>query len=189
MSIPAFADIWSHLERATRERSPFNFLSLASLGLDGSPQLRTIVLRAADGKAGTLHFVTDFRSPKIAEIGRDPRVALTGYDPVRNGQIRMSGVARLVEDEIVRKALWDRLRGGTRTLFEAPYPPGTPLTEDGAGPADPAFRPEEGDLYYRFAPVEITLSHLEWLDLAATPHLRCRYGRTAAGWASSRLSP
>jgi hypothetical protein len=34
--------------------------------------------------------VTDVRSPKIAEIRRDPRVSLVGYDPQAGIQIRLT---------------------------------------------------------------------------------------------------
>ena len=187
-SMQTIEAVWALLAKAAGARSPYNFLQLASAGLDGAPQVRTVVLRHCDPAAGTVAFVTDIRSAKVKEIAREPRVALLGYDGEAMAQIRMTGEAALVGDLRQRQAMWAALRGRTHVLFEAPLPPGTPIDAggvplSGAGAAD-GMAPFE-----RFALVSVRLTGIDWLDLAAEPHVRCAFRRSEDGWAATRLSP
>ena len=188
MTIPAFEAVWQRLEEATKGRSPFNFMQLATLGMDGSPQVRTVVLRRSEPE-GRLSFITDVRSPKIAEIAKDARVALVGYDPATSVQIRLTGIATRNTDEVERQAVWEKLRGGTLALFGAALAPGTPLGERGM----PLVREAEGgvavDPYGHFALIDFAVTHLDWLDLATTPHIRAAYYRDGSTWIAQRLAP
>ncbi len=67
-------------EGARDGRSPFRTPALATLGRDGAPQLRTVVLRGFDPAARSLSIHTDRRSAKVAELAADPRAALHVYD-------------------------------------------------------------------------------------------------------------
>lgn len=189
IEIPDFAALFERLEQAPATRSAFNFLQLATIGLDGAPQVRTIVMRGCSRAAGTVSFVTDIRSPKIVEIGRDPRVSLIGYDMAAMVQMRMTGRAEIVADEGERRRMWTALKGRTLLLFDAPLSPGTPV--DAAGnplqPVEDAHAPAEP--FERFALVTVSLSSLEWLDLSAEPHRRILYRRGGQGWTGSLISP
>lgn len=180
---------WSQLEAAARSRSPFNFLQLATIGLDGAPELRTVVLRRCDVRAGTLSFVTDLRSPKVAEIRRDPRVSLVGFDGAGSTQLRLSGTAAIVEDEAEKRSVWEALRNRTLVLFDAPLAPGTGLDEHGAALGGNATADASADPYDRFALVAVTLARIEWLDLSAEPHRRHAFVRLSEGWHGTRLAP
>ena len=48
-----------------------------TVGADGLPQARTVVLRHAHSKLGQLQIYTDSRSPKVAEMTAAPGVMLT----------------------------------------------------------------------------------------------------------------
>lgn len=183
------AQVWDVLHAAATSRSPFNFLQLATIGLDGSPQLRTIVLRGCDRDKATVSFVTDMRSPKVAEIMRDPRVSLVGFDGEKSAQLRLSGIATVVADEVARKSMWDRLRHRTLVLFDAPFAPGTPVDDEGR----PLVRiPEDdgsADPYERFAVLDVIIDRAEWLDLATESHERRRFLRRGGEWDAVRLTP
>ena len=90
MATNVYQELWQSLGAATRSRSPFTMMQLATIGMDGAPKVRTIVIRQVDETHSTLSFVTDVRSPKIAEIRLDPRVSLVGYDPQAGIQIRLT---------------------------------------------------------------------------------------------------
>ena len=67
--------------------------SVATLGLDGRPRIRTVVLRDFDEGAGTLRFHTDRRSEKVSELARDPRIGVHFYDEaakVPRGDVQMA---------------------------------------------------------------------------------------------------
>ncbi len=187
MTATLLAKIWDQLGAAATSRSPFNFLQLATAGLDGAPQLRTIVLRRCDTIGGTLSFVTDMRSPKIREIRNDPRIALVGFDPVASVQLRLSGEAAISDDEAERLEMWQSLRERTLILFDAPHTPGTILDDNGQ-PLQ-AGEPSDEEPYARFALVTVTLNRLEWLDLSSEHHVRCAFDREGANWAGTWLAP
>lgn len=187
MTATLLAKIWDQLGAAATSRSPFNFLQLATAGLDGAPQLRTIVLRRCDATNGTLSFVTDMRSPKIRELRNDPRVALVGFDPAATVQLRLSGVAAISDDETARLEMWQSLRERTLILFDAPHAPGTVLDDNGQ-PLQ-AGEPSDEEPYARFALVTVTLNRLEWLDLSSKNHVRCAFDRDGSTWHGAWLAP
>lgn len=187
MTETLLAKIWGQLGAAATSRSPFNFLQLATAGLDGAPQLRTIVLRRCDTTKVTLSFVTDMRSPKIRELRNDPRVSLVGFDPAASVQLRLSGVAAINDDETARLEMWQSLRERTLILFDAPHAPGTVLDDNGQ-PLQTG-EPSDEAPYARFALVTVTLNRLEWLDLSSEPHVRCSFDRDGAIWRGAWLAP
>ncbi|ACE92360.1 MULTISPECIES: pyridoxamine 5'-phosphate oxidase family protein [Rhizobium] len=75
----------------------------------------------------TVSFITDIRSTKIKDIGRDPRVSGIAYDLDSRVQIKLVGTAMIVEDEDTRRAIWQRLKPPTRKQFETDLPPGIVL--------------------------------------------------------------
>ncbi len=183
------ARVWDVLHAAATSRSPFNFLQLATIGLDGSPQLRTIVVRGFDRDEATISFVTDIRSPKVAEIMRDPRVSLVGFDGEKSVQLRLSGIASVVADDGARKSMWDRLRHRTLVLFDAPFTPGTPIDGEGNPVAPIPDNDGSADPYERFAVLDVIINKAEWLDLATESHERRRFLRRGSGWDAVRLTP
>ncbi|WP_414449133.1 pyridoxamine 5'-phosphate oxidase family protein [Burkholderia sp. 22PA0099] len=179
--------IWNLLDEganAGRERSPFTMLQAATLGLDGAPQVRTVVLRGVDRAARTLMFHTDARSAKAAEIARDGRLALVGCDLANGLQIRAEGVASLRASEAERLAIWRSSRPRTLILYRAPLPPGTPVAEP--TDAHPPAAPDGAEIdamegFAQFAVIDVRIDAIDWLDLAADGHRRARFVYDAEG--------
>ena len=71
----ALAATW--LPAAGSGRTPT--MTLATIGLDGYPSARTVLLSAFDGER--LHFHTDTRSRKAAELAAVPRASVTIHWP------------------------------------------------------------------------------------------------------------
>lgn len=179
-------DIWSAFDKATKSRSPLNLLQFASIGVDGAPQVRTVVLRRYDGEAATLSFTTDVRSQKIAEIRADPRVSFLGYDSEASIQYRASGTAIVVTDETEKLTVWHSLKGPTREMFNAPVAPSTVIN----GPADgQSVALEEREAFQHFALVTVTVTRLERLKLTSAPHERVAFDRVADQWKQQWLAP
>ncbi|AJK48303.1 pyridoxamine 5'-phosphate oxidase family protein [Burkholderia plantarii] len=184
--------IWTLLEEgagAGRERSPFTMLQAATLGLDGAPKVRTVVLRGADRQARTLMFHTDTRSAKVAELARDARIAMVGCDLANGLQIRVEGTATPRADSAGRLAIWRASRPRTLILYRAPLPPGTPV----ATPAD-AQPPAAGDDapldgFAHFAVIDVCVNAIDWLDLSGDGHQRARLVFGANGWQAGWIAP
>ncbi|KUM27731.1 hypothetical protein AU467_15160 [Mesorhizobium loti] len=123
----ALSAIWLTLQDAAERRTAFTAMQLATIGATAAPQIRTIILRRFDQSAGALFFISDRRAPKVRDILKNPNVALAGYDPGSNTQLRMEGRASVVDDEAARRDVWALLRPPTRKMFDAPLAPGTPM--------------------------------------------------------------
>ena len=152
-------------------RSPFHVPTLATIGLDGRPRLRTVVLRACDPAKRQLRFHTDVRGVKADEIARDPRVALHGYDPAAKAQIRIEGHAAIHGADEIASSAWSNSLAISRACYAINPAPGTVL--DMAGDYDvPAEAGEDSDALQNFRAVIITATRLEWLYLARRGHRR-----------------
>lgn len=92
------ARAWTALVEATADRTPFTHGYFGTVGLDGEPQVRTVILRGADIEASTVFFASQAGASKIAEIEREPRVAFTFYDEHADLQVRLTGRAEVAVD-------------------------------------------------------------------------------------------
>ena len=166
---------WALLARGVADRrSPFHSPTVASLGLDGRPRARVVILRGCDVAAGTLRFNTDRRSEKYAELARDPRISLTGYDAGSKIQLRIEGAASLHADDAVADAAWSASRSFSHICYGTEPAPGTVLHEGG----DFSLPSEDADIASgraNFSTVVIKVQTLEWLYLAHAGHRRARF--------------
>jgi hypothetical protein len=61
-------------------RSAFRTPTIATVGRDGAPRIRTTVLRRFEPAARRLTRHTDRRAAKLTDIAHEPRVAVHVYD-------------------------------------------------------------------------------------------------------------
>lgn len=189
MTATVYQELWRILGAATTSRSPFTMMQLATIGIDGAPRVRTVVVRQVDEAQSTLSFATDVRSPKIAEIRRDPRVALAGFDAQGGIQIRLEGQAMIIDQPEEKKPFWDMCRPHTRALFKAPHAPGIEIASPRAG-GETTKRPDGTEsAFLNFCVVSVELQRLEWLDVSPERHQRCSFLQTAGSWAGTWIAP
>lgn len=183
------AEAWALIvDGAGDPASAFHWPGLATIGCDGRPRVRTVVLRAACPATRRLIVYTDSRSDKIAEIGREPRVALHAYGAQSLIQLRLEGVAAVTTAGPEVDAAWAGLRTTSRLSYGTTPKPGETV------PSQDAYdRPEEqlaGDGgRSNFALVEITIAALEYLHLDPAGHRRARFTWTHDGLTSRWLVP
>jgi hypothetical protein len=165
-------------EGVVNRRAAAHSPTLATVGLDGAPRLRTLVLRGFDPQRRELRLHSDARSGKLAELAREPRAELHVYDAPARIQIRLRGTASLHRDDAVAEAAWAATPGFSRAIYGADPAPGLPILE-------PLPAPEAGDRA-NFAVLLLRFEALEWLFLAAGGHRRARItwsgGEEAATW-------
>lgn len=156
-------------------RHPFHTPVLATTGLDGTPQARTVVLRGLEPATRRLRLHTDARAGKVAELAAEPRATLLFYDPAAQLQLRLSGRATLHRDDALAEEAWAASRDFSRMCYAIEPAPGLPVATPPAAPLDSeAGRPH-------FCVVILHLDRLESLHLAASGHRRARFGWDAAG--------
>lgn len=163
---------WSMLARGVKDRkAAFHTPSVATIGPDGAPRIRTVVLRGCDIEARHLRFHTDTRSGKIAELAANPKAAMHFYDHGAKLQLRLGVHLELLQGDAY-DAAWDATRPMSRECYQVTTAPGSVLQD----PYDLTFDAEatrDGEDY--FVPVRARVETMEWLYLAAKGHRRARF--------------
>jgi pyridoxamine 5'-phosphate oxidase len=181
---PNFSDssldeILQHLDlllqsAVTNRHMAFHTPILMSIGRDGRPRGRTVVMRAFDPVRRSLRCHVDIRSEKALEISNDPRVGWTFYDPALKWQIRLQGVATVHHQDAVAQDAWLQSQKMSQVCYGTDPAPGSVI----AG-GDQFALPQQGDEIAagqnNFAAVICIYDELEALWLGFKGHRRTRY--------------
>jgi len=180
------AAVYAQLAAAVAERkSALRTPTLATVGRDGRPRARTVVLRSVDSNGHRVGFHTDARSDKFAELRADPRAALHFYDAAAKTQIRIEGTATLHCRDAIAKAAWQTARRSARRTYASEPAPGAALdAPDGA-----AFAADDAASFERFAVAILQIETLDWLYLRAAGHRRLQFARAADALVPRWLAP
>ncbi len=166
-------------------RSPFRSPALGTVGLDGPPRLRTVVLRGFDPAARRLVVHSDARAEKIAEIARDARVMLHVWDEGGQVQVQVGGTAA-VQTGAAARGEWERLHAGSRATYRARLMPGTALDDPAVVDGDLV---DEEAAFANFAVIGVQMTGLEWLHLGRDGHRRAAFAWTGGGLEARWLVP
>ncbi|MGY2900813.1 pyridoxamine 5'-phosphate oxidase [Curtobacterium sp. PvP017] len=156
--------------------APGPTMTLSTVGLDGYPDARTVLLSLFDGER--LHFHTDSRSRKAAELAAVPRAAVTLHWPEAARQLVVVGDVAPVSDQEARSAYAAR----------TPYLQALAWVNDHASAADtPARRREAWSAFVRERAGTDLGPPSTWAGFALTP-VRMVFWRGATDAASNRLA-
>jgi pyridoxine/pyridoxamine 5'-phosphate oxidase len=175
-------ELISEMQLVIRQRThPFRYPTLATLGLESMPRLRTVVLRHINSDPLRLTFYTDSRSKKIMHIKENNKVSLLCYDPDRMLQLRFDGIAELEKSEKILDHYKAELPEPTRVEYRSSQDPGSVISD----PEQLEYL-EEDDF---FAAIHVYPFKVEYLKLNRPRHHRIRYSRKDSGWVGEYLVP
>lgn len=162
---------WQLLEAGASDRtSGMHTPVVVSVGIDGRPHGRTVVLRHVDADRRTARFHTDLRSGKVEEYRRNPAVEMVAYEPAQRIQLRLGGSVQIHHDDDVADAAWAGSQIPSRECYRQSARPGS----TGYDPNElAALSIDDGRA--NFAAVELHVRSIEWLFLAHTGHRRARF--------------
>lgn len=191
------ADVWQRLGRAAKDRrAAMHTPVVATIGADGTPSQRVMVLRAFDRASATLRFHTDARAAKADQVGTGGPVSVLCYDPGAKRQFRLSGAARIETDTPAVDQAWAEATLFAKRCYLADPAPGTVSEAPVSGlPADIEGRkPEDEDEVapgrVNFALLMAQIDSIEFLHLAHTGHRRAVFGKSDdGGWRGQWLVP
>lgn len=163
-----------------QKRHPFRYFTLATLGLEKIPRLRTVVLRKVTEEL-MLTFYTDKRSKKIIHLKENNKVSLLFYHPKKLLQLKLEGVASIVNDKTKLKDSWNGVQPKSRKDYTTVSNPGSEIDN----PDNISYLPDEN----YFCMVEIIPLKIEYLKLKRPNHLRIRYSKTDNDWQGEFLVP
>lgn len=169
---------------------------VATIGCDGIPAQRVMILRAMDWNARSLRFHTDPRSHKTAEIITNGAASVLVYDPGPKIQLRLSGVAQIETDGADVDQAWQESTLFARRCYLSEAGPGTavgqpvsglPSWVEGRSPVES----EIGSARANFAILRFNFARIEWLYLANAGHRRAiwNWDSVAGQWQGSWLIP
>ncbi len=170
---------WQLIELGvSNRRHGFHNPVAATIGLDGRPRARTVILRSANKTDRKIVFHSDARSEKISELQADSRISMHFYDVNSKVQVRIEGVVELhTENEFARQR-WDLSQKMSRMCYSVQPAPGTKIEHgnDYAMHDVKTVLPEDQEHDFKnFTAVEIHVSSLEWLFLALEGHRRAYF--------------
>lgn len=190
--IAIFQDAFARAQRVDRALLPEpSAMSLATVGEDGSPTLRIVLLKGVD-ESGFV-FYTNLESRKGRDLRARPRAALCFYWSALDLQVRIDGEVSQVSDEEADEYFASRPRGSQIGAWASKQ--SEVIEQPGALDARVARyerefegrdvpRPEFWS-GFRVLPERIEF----WRNRANRLHDRTRYTRDGAGWKVETLYP
>lgn len=177
----SFTKAWDMIEPgASKRSSPAHTPVVGTVDDHGEPQLRVMVLRAADRNTRRLRFHTDSRSAKVDEIGGGGAASALMYDPEEKVQLRLFGQVGITTIGHDADDAWQQSTTFARRCYMAKTAPGTVSEMPTSGLPDwiEGRQPEEVDLVdarTNFAILWFEVRSLEFLYLANAGHRRAKW--------------
>jgi pyridoxamine 5'-phosphate oxidase len=179
-TLPTLLDqVWARFSRGVHDRhAAARHIALASVSPDGAPQVRTLVLRAADRPTASLRVFTDAQSAKMDDLRTNPQAAVLVWDGAAHLQIRAKARVQILTGDATAP-FWAKLSDGARLSY-------------GGTPATGAAIPEALSYHKSRDPAAFTILHLDLQELdilhLGPRHRRARFTR-AGEWAGSWCVP
>lgn len=183
------------------------FVTLATVGLDGSPRARIVGWRGFDAERGSIWLSADAASEKMKELESDPRGVVVAWDRRRRAQWRIrcdfraalspeweERYARLGAQPVAiigRQEAWRRHGENSKVTFYWPEP-GQPLREEHqrvyAKSLERCRREASLAVPERFVVLEGVIREMERLELVHPAHRRSLFRRDEE-WAEQAVTP
>ena len=181
---------WLAEAKETEPNDP-NAMTVATVGADGMPSARIVLLKALDDQGFT--FYTNKQSRKGDDLRAHSRAALLFHWKTRRRQVRVEGAVEDVTEAEADAYFASRARisrlGALASDQSRPLPSRAVLEErvaelDARFPGDSVPRPAHWS-GYRVVPARMEF----WQDMPYRLHDRRVYTRVGNGWATEALYP
>lgn len=120
------ATVWACLRTAAKARAQ---VALATVSTDGLPEVRTVVLRAAD--APVFEIYTDLQSDKIGSLQANPVASVLFWDPDLALQIRLTAQVSILAGETVMER-WKAVPDHSKLSYGVTPAPGQVIPDSTA---------------------------------------------------------
>ena len=179
---------------AAREATPLepNAMALATVGADGRPALRMVLLKGVDERGFV--FYTNYESRKGRELADTPWAALTFFWPEMERQIRIEGRVERVSDEESDAYFHSRPIGSQLSASasrQSEVIPGREALEERVAELAARYQDQEIPRPENWGGFRVVPDFIEfWQGRPNRLHDRLRYRLSADGsWIIERLSP
>jgi pyridoxamine 5'-phosphate oxidase len=181
MNPPWFPLYMAAYHRNRKDRA----VQVATVSLDGLPEVRTVILRGVSA-TGEPYFFSDSRSLKLAALEKCPTLELCCWWRSTSEQFRLRGEVTIIKSAEGkwgkrRQELWLSQGEDNRALFLGAAP-GSSLVQTNERIADEKIAPEQ------FVLVLLNAEYLDYLRLAR-PHERKKFWLEQGTWHMEEVTP
>lgn len=176
-----FSSIIRDLKAASKIKDhPFKYFTLATSDINGTPKMRTVVLRDTNDQL-QLIFYTDKRSEKMNHIKEHDAVSLLFFDPKRSLQISIQAKAKIITNDTVLQSIWNQVPQKSRKEYTSTLSPGKAIKKPGA------VDYLEGKHF--FSAIKLIPNCIEYLRLKRPNHIRILFKKDNMNWNGMFLVP
>ena len=174
-----YHQIWKELGRATQDRHhEWRTPVLTTVGLNGLPNGRTVVLRRADADTRLLNIYTDRRSPKALELKNNPQAQFVFWSTRLSWQLRVRTKVQVLTTGPFVESLWQQVRHSKAASDYMAYAaPGEVFSSENS------LSSTENEETY-FAVLQAEVVELDWLELSRSGHRRAKFSGDTWRWVS-----
>jgi hypothetical protein len=178
--LQAFLDeAWQHLSRGVADsKSPARYPTFVTVSPDGTPEARTVALRAARQSDAALEVHTDIETAKVAALHHRPVAAFHIWLPRADLQIRLTASVTILTGPDV-ETQWAKVPSASRVSYGTEPAPGTSIAQ--------VYAYEKPPTRDRFAVLRCLLTEMDLVHLG-TRHRRAGFARKD-GWQGTWLAP
>ena len=169
--------LWQELTRATHDRHhDWKTPALATTGIDGTPRVRTVVLRNADPVSWTLTVYTDTRSPKCAELMKSDTAQFVFWSARLHWQLRISTRARVHTSGALVDAAWLKVSQSRASKdYLGRVAPGSLFLNDAeVGRNSQNKQESQKGKDHHLTVLTFAVQSMDWLSLGREGHIRAR---------------
>ena len=170
---------WAQIYRGKADKkSPARHPTFVTLGADGFPNARTLVMRRCNQKDNQIEFHTDTTSSKMFALKENPRAGIHIWLPKVQLQIQMDVIVEVNVGDITIP-YWRNVPTNSRVAYGTIPSPGTVIENSLAYNYNPDQR--------RFAVLVCDIQSMQLL-LLGVKHIRAHY-KKSRNWEGEWLSP
>ncbi len=182
-----FISCWNELTLGAQlSDHPYHFPVLGT-NHKNEVELRTVVLRAVTQNEDNLIFYSDFRSPKVNQIQKNPQVSWLFYNGESRIQIRVKALAIIHHQDEISSHYWNLLKPRNKRDYATVLSPSTIINNN----KEIAYIKDgnEEQLFENFVVVATEVSEIDWLRIGADSNKRARFLKEKSGFIGEWLVP
>lgn len=182
---------WLKAVEESREVEEINTMNLSTIGLDGFPKTRVVLLKEYDHEGFV--FYTNYESEKGKAIENDPRVCLSFFWPSSERQVLIKGVAKKTSKEESETYFHSRPRGsqlGAWASQQSSVIPSRDFLVEKMEALEKEYEGKEIPKPVYWGGYKVIPSQFEfWQGRPSRLHDRIYYSKEDSGWKMDRLAP
>lgn len=183
--------VWIREIETNKEVDEVNTMNLSTIGLDGFPKTRVVLLKEYDREGFV--FFTNYESEKGKSIEKSPKVCLSFFWPASERQVMIKGIAQKTSEEESEAYFQSRPRGsqlGAWASQQSSEIPSRAYLQEKLNSLEQEFSGKEIPKPVYWGGYKVIPSEFEfWQGRPNRLHDRIYFSKEGSEWKMNRLAP